>query len=189
VCKAGYSLWEVMDNIGYWRREPWRAVMYEVSREAALRGLERAGGERLERAGGVSGLVSRCWPRHGPWSREEAGEQSVMVLVAVLVQVLTVVMMAKLVSFYGVCGGVDERHLWVVFPPVFVVVFPLMVVFVESQKVENLSYEDMFRDFVAPPMCSAFLVMCAASMSLLVPVFVFVAVFAAEIVAVLPAMR
>jgi len=64
-----------------------------------------------------------------------------------------------------------------------------MVVFVDRPKVENLSYEDMFRDFVAPPMCSAFLVMCAASMSLLVPVFVFVAVFAAEIVAVLLAMR
>jgi len=69
-----------------------------------VRGLERAGGEWLKTAGGVNGLVSRRWPRHGGWSREEAGEKLVVVLVAVLVQALVAMMLAMLVVWLVVCG-------------------------------------------------------------------------------------
>jgi len=51
------------------------------------------------------------------------------------------------------------------------------------------SYKDMLVSFFWPAVLVAFVVMCAAEVSLWVPVFVFVAVFAAEIVVVLLAMR
>jgi len=88
-----------------------------------VRGLERAGGEWLKTAGGVNGLVSRRWPRHGGWSREEAGEKLVVVLVAVLVQALVAMMLAMVVVWVRAYGFDKDEEAFLLFLVGLCVVF------------------------------------------------------------------